>query len=144
MNDRRTDLEVAAVCLTDAAGRLLIVRKRATTTFMLPGGKVESGELPADAARREAWEETGVVVPEYLPELLGIFSAVAANETGLSIRAHVFDARGADAETASACAEIEEIRWLAPDEAETVELAPLLRDSVLPELRRRPVAGRRP
>ena len=36
----------------------------------LPGGKIEAGEIPADALRREVLEETGLQIGE--PQLLGI------------------------------------------------------------------------
>lgn len=38
-----TVFRIAAACLLDAQGRLLLVRKRGTRAFMLPGGKHEPG-----------------------------------------------------------------------------------------------------
>ena len=56
-------IEGAHVLATDEDGRILVVR----TTYlgpgwMLPGGRVEHGETPHDAAARETWEETGLEV----------------------------------------------------------------------------------
>lgn len=42
------------------AGRLLVVRSRNKKAFYLPGGKIEPGESPADALRREVGEELGI------------------------------------------------------------------------------------
>ena len=36
----------------------------------LPGGKIEAGEIPVDALRREVFEETGLQIRE--PQLLGV------------------------------------------------------------------------
>ena len=48
-------LTIAAVCLLDNDGRLLLVRKRDTHAFMLPGGKLEAGESPREALHRELY-----------------------------------------------------------------------------------------
>lgn len=60
---------VAAVALVDDLDRptmLLAARRSAPPALAgrweLPGGKVEPGERPRDAAVREAWEELGVEV----------------------------------------------------------------------------------
>ena len=53
---------VAALILTDGAGRVLTVRKRGTEHFMLPGGKIEPGESSDATAVREAHEELGLVL----------------------------------------------------------------------------------
>ncbi|WP_158920368.1 NUDIX hydrolase [Streptomyces sp. NBRC 109706] len=44
----------------DAAGRLLIVRAARSGRWQLPGGLVETGESPRQAARREVREELGL------------------------------------------------------------------------------------
>ncbi len=55
----------ASAVITDDAGRVLLV-KRGTEPekgrWSVPGGSVEVGETLADAARREAFEETGLRV----------------------------------------------------------------------------------
>ena len=56
----------------DAAGQILLQRRSDDGTWGLPGGAVEPGEEPADAAVREAWEETGLrIVPVHLVGVYG-------------------------------------------------------------------------
>jgi 8-oxo-dGTP diphosphatase len=55
----------AGAVVHDATGRLLLVqrgREPQAGRWTLPGGRVEPGESPAEAAAREVAEETGVVV----------------------------------------------------------------------------------
>ncbi|BBI50343.1 hypothetical protein HORIV_27640 [Vreelandella olivaria] len=39
-------LEIAAAVVSDPDGRLLLVRKHNTSSFMQPGGKIDTGKLP--------------------------------------------------------------------------------------------------
>lgn len=119
---------MAAVCLRDDAGRLLAVRKQGTTRFMNPGGKLEPGETPAQAAVREVREELGLEVEV---RYLGEFVTETANEPGAVLESTVFTAELTG--TPTAAAEIAELRWVEPD-ATDADLAPLLRDHVLPVL----------
>ncbi|MCT9868532.1 NUDIX hydrolase [Paenarthrobacter aurescens] len=129
-----TDLiVVSAVCVYNDEGHLLTVRKRGTNKFMHPGGKPEPGETAAQAASRELFEEVGIEVASGDLEPLGVWLAVAANETATNIEATVFTAPGTwDAHPS---AEIAEIRWLDLTAPLPTDLAPLLTDHVIPLLK---------
>ena len=57
-------LQVASVsvALRDEQNRVLLTRHSEHGKWLLPGGIIEPGEVPADAAVREMREETGLVV----------------------------------------------------------------------------------
>ena len=127
-------LIVAAVCFRDDSDRILTVRKRGTSSFMLPGGKSEPGEGPEAAALREVHEELGVTVTSEDLALLGSWTGAAANELDTLVDATVYLSTVVIAPVASA--EIVELRWADPTAASGPEfpLAPLLIDFVFPAL----------
>lgn len=123
-------IRIAAAVIIDADGRLLLVRKRGTSAFMQPGGKIEPDELPIDALVRELREELGLVIDPGAPSWLGSFSAQAANEPGVVVNAELF-ATSISGEPIPA-AEIEDMIWLEPGPAGAISLAPLTLETVLP------------
>ncbi|WP_206540794.1 NUDIX hydrolase [Nocardiopsis potens] len=129
----RTMLHVAAVCFEDDRSRVLTVRKRGTDAFMLPGGKLEPGETPAEAAVREVREEIGVELALGDLSPLGSWSGPAANEPDTGVTATVFTAPLTRAPAPAR--EIAESRWIAPgDTGLDAVLAPLLSEYVFPAL----------
>lgn len=126
-------IRVAAALIVDDAGRLLLVRKRDTTVFMQPGGKYETGETGAQTLVRELHEELGLVIDTSALEPLGTFTAPAANEAGMLVEAEVF--RVALVGDATGRAEIDEVRWVHPDEFGTIAVAPLVTEHMLSLLR---------
>lgn len=64
-------LPSAAVALYDEQGRVLMGLHSDRKVWVLPGGLIEPVELPADAAVREVWEETGLLVE--LTSILGVY-----------------------------------------------------------------------
>lgn len=130
-----TDLiRVSAVVLRDAAGQVLTVRKRGTHRFMLPGGKPEPGESPAQCAIRECAEEIGVKLDSAQLALVGVFQAPAANEDGRQVEGTVYE--HPYVEVRGSHGEIEELKWQFIDSGGET-LAPLLRDKVFPALNAR-------
>ena len=59
----------------DKTRRLLLTKSRDLDKWVLPGGAIEPCEHPADAAVREMWEETGLVV-----ELVSIHGVYGGKE----------------------------------------------------------------
>ncbi|UYP19166.1 NUDIX domain-containing protein [Rhodococcus sp. Z13] len=126
-------IRVSAVVLRDADGQVLTVRKRNTSRFMLPGGKPDPGETPAETAVRECAEELGATLSLDALRLVGVFDAEAANEPGYRLEGTVYE--HPLVEIGGAAAEIAETRWLDPAVLPLPgDLAPLLEHHVLPAL----------
>jgi 8-oxo-dGTP pyrophosphatase MutT (NUDIX family) len=64
-------LPSAAVAIHDEQMRLLLCLHADKNLWVTPGGLIEPGEHPADAAVRETWEETGLMVE--LTGVLGVY-----------------------------------------------------------------------
>ena len=123
-------IRIAAALIDDGAGRLLLVRKAGTSCFMQAGGKIEPGEDPAAALIRELDEEIGLRADVDDLRPVGRFAAAAANEPGYRIDATVFHLRSTHVPVPAA--EIEEAIWVDAATVETLTLAPLLREHILP------------
>ena len=123
--ERKRPVECAGAVVRDGDGRLLLVRRGREPglgRWSLPGGRVEPGETPADAAAREVAEETGLVVT--VGDLLAtvpigdyVVHDFAATVVGGELRA------GDDAS---------DVRWCSLADAELLPLT----DNLLAELRR--------
>lgn len=126
-------IRIVAAVIADAAGRVLLVRKRGSDTFIQPGGKPEPGEAPLATLARELSEELGLRLrPESAVEL-GRFEHRAVNEPGRRVQAHAW-ACEVDGEPVPA-AEIGELVWLAPRAPFPVRVAPLSATRILPAWR---------
>lgn len=67
-----TSYEIALVLLVDSSGAVLMQHRDdhapvSPNQWSLPGGRIEPGETPEQAARRELLEETGLTVDELSP-----------------------------------------------------------------------------
>jgi 8-oxo-dGTP diphosphatase len=123
-------VEIVAGVIRDRGGRVLTVRKRGTTAFMLPGGKRNPGEADLDTLSRELGEELGCDLVS--AQHLGTFDAPAANEPETRVYGSIYLADIAGGVVAKA--EIEELLWIEPKSPPSVRLAPLLERQVLPRL----------
>ena len=88
----KTPLATVDVIVESDEGIVLVRRRHPPLGWALPGGFVDRGESVAQAARREAKEETGLDVE--LTELLGVYSDPRRDPRGFTIST-VFIARAA-------------------------------------------------
>ncbi|WP_296068517.1 NUDIX domain-containing protein [uncultured Agrobacterium sp.] len=130
MGEPKREILIAAAILINEKRQMLVVRKRGTTQFMQPGGKIDPGETPEQALHRELAEEIGLTLPENAARYEGVFREEAANEPGADVVAHAFTARLHAEVTPQA--EIEEVRWLDLDRNPGVTIARLTETQMLP------------
>ena len=76
----------AATVTVDDEGRVLLIRRADNDQWQIPGGIVEIGEQPVDAAVRETIEESGITPADL--QLSGVYTNVVRG-----IVAFVFKAR---------------------------------------------------
>lgn len=126
----------------DDDGRLLLVRQRDGGVWSTPGGAMEPDETPADAAAREAWEETGLIVePRRVfgvyggPEFIVRYSN--GDESQYVMIAFECEVRGGALQADDD--ETTEVRFWSADEAAALPLTPWLQ-TMLPTFFTRPAA----
>ena len=103
----------AAAIIFDTQGRVLLVKENyispgsVAPRWSLPGGAVEPGETPQEAAIRETLEETGLTVN--IDHLIGSYT-LDTGFTAYAFRCHIL----AGTPSVPATGEIAEIRWSPP------------------------------
>ena len=123
---------LSAAMIIDGNDRLLLVRKRNTVKFMLPGGKIDQGESAIEALVRELQEEIDLNIQESDATFIQEYEAAAANEPDYRIQSQLFQVMLPANTVIEPQAEIEEIVWLAPNHIPALQFAPLVEEKILP------------
>lgn len=125
-------LPAVSVLVRDDEGNLLLMRSADTGRWQTIGGMIDPDEAPADAARREAKEESGLDVR--IDGLRGAFGGPGyrvdypngdrCSYVSIAFEASVEPGRSGALEGDD---EVAELRWFAPGEIAELDLDPLNR-----------------
>ena len=123
-------VSAAGTYVFDSERRVLLIRHADSGRWTNPGGMVEPFETPADAAVRETWEETGLVVE--LTRFIGVFGGadhriMYANGDQVAYVSFAFEARAVGGNLAPDGKESIEARYVTRDEARALDLSPQTR-----------------
>ncbi|MEO8107456.1 MAG: NUDIX domain-containing protein [Actinomycetes bacterium] len=116
---RRLLLPAVSVHIRDEDSRLLLVYQRDRNQWGTVGGAIEPGESPAEAAVREASEETGLEVElTALAAALGGegFAMTYPNGDECAYISIVFDARVIGGQLRPDGVEVSQCEWFAPED----------------------------
>lgn len=127
-------IEICGCMVVNVANELLMVRKRNSVYYQLPGGKIEVGESHLEALQRELFEEIGLVVMPGGLEYLGVHETTAVNEGGTRVRGYIFKALlgAGDLHGLAPMAELEEMVWVNVLNYQQYRFAHLAREFVVP------------
>lgn len=110
--------------------RVVVGRHADLDVWVLPGGALEPGELPADAALREVWEETGLAVR--LVGVRGVYAGTDAhrivypNGDIVDYVSTLFEAVPVGGELPAGTEELAELRWVSEAELRALPTPPWL------------------
>lgn len=123
---------LAGAMIVDHANRLLVVRKKDSVYYMMPGGKIEKGELSVQALIRELKEELDLNISARELEYLGFHETDAVNEADTIVRGEVFRLELKENVQIVPLAEIAEAVWLTVDDYKNYKLAHLIEEFTVP------------
>lgn len=125
-------IHISVVMLLNPDNDLLLVRKKGSRFFQLPGGKVDVGESLVQAAMREVEEELGIWLNEKELYFLGFHEAKAVNEEDTFVRGDMFRYKLKEFQTFDPRAEIEEVVWVNYNNYEMYQWANLIKEYIQP------------
>ena len=111
--------------------KLLVVRAKGSSYFLMPGGKSKEGETEITALKREITEELGCSIDESSIAYLGNFEDLTADgKATVSIDLYTGTLVGEPKPSS----EIEELKWISTDDSINPLLTPIVKGQILPFL----------
>lgn len=116
----------------DDNGRLLVVERRyapAAGTWSLPGGRVEAGESPADAVRREVLEETGIRVD--VDDVVGVVELAGTKDRRYVVTDYAARVANGTTPHPTAGDDAAAARWVTQEEFAELDTSPGLAETLV-------------
>ncbi|WP_223920670.1 NUDIX domain-containing protein [Geobacter sp. AOG2] len=112
--------------------KLLIVRCKNTSKYLMPGGKIEKGETQIEALHREIKEELDCEIAPGSLNYIGEFEDLAANNPGKVVNISLYS--GTLIGNVKASSEIGDLMWFDPSNHEMDILSDIIKNKILPYL----------
>ena len=123
---------IASAMILNAGNEILLVRKKGSTYFQLPGGKIHKNETLFETLKREIFEELNLVISETNCKFLGKHQTQAVNEKNTIVIGNVFSTSNFNLENIRIKNEIEEMVWLNKNNYQDYQWAHLAKEFILP------------
>jgi 8-oxo-dGTP diphosphatase len=117
--------------------RFLVTRSFGKDFFIAPGGKLEQGETPIQALKREMVEEVKVEIDVESLEHLGTFEAEAIGQKDVHLVMDVYVINNFKNDPIPS-SEIEEIKWI-NTQTKDISLGSIFEHEIMPLLKQRDV-----
>lgn len=113
-------------------GELLVVRKKSSQFFQLPGGKMAPGEDNEHALARELMEELRFDISGTRVSFIGTHVTKAVNEADTLVEGHIYCIQLDHSLFFTPYEELEEVLWLKPSNWQNYKIAHLAAEFVIP------------
>nr|WP_297307857.1 NUDIX domain-containing protein [uncultured Flavobacterium sp.] len=125
-------ITIASAMILNKKNEILLVRKKDSTYFQLPGGKIKTNETIIETLQRELQEEINLSVKEKNCVFLGNHQTEAVNEKNTIVIGNLFEVIDTNIDSIKIQNEIEEMVWLNASNYNNYKWAHLAEEFILP------------
>ncbi|MEI2273469.1 NUDIX domain-containing protein [Sphingobacterium sp. ML3W] len=124
---------ICSAMMLNPEGELLLVRKKGSKYFQLPGGKIAVGESDSEALVRELREELQFDTEPATLQFIGRHVTQAVNERDTLVEGYIYLIKLAMKLDFQPQAELEEVEWINKSNWQDYQLAHLAEEFVIPK-----------
>lgn len=125
-------ITIASAMILNSKKEILLVRKKGSTYFQLPGGKVNNNETFIETLKRELFEEINLNIEEAKCIFLGNHETLAVNEKNTRVCGNLFEVIDTNTDNIQIKNEIEEMAWISQSNYKDYKWAHLAEEFILP------------
>lgn len=123
---------IASAMILNDKNEILLVRKKNSEYFQLPGGKIKNNESNFETLRRELFEEINLLIEEINCLPLGKHETKAVNEKNTIVNGNLFEIVHTNLSNISIKNEIVEMAWINILNYKSYKWAHLAEEFILP------------
>lgn len=125
-------ITIASAMVLNNKKEILLVRKKGSTYFQLPGGKINENETLFQTLKRELFEEIHLEIEEKNCFFLGSHETKAVNEKNTYVFGNLFEVIDTNTDNIQIKNEIQEMIWVNHSNYKKYKWAHLAEEFILP------------